>query len=147
MKHMDNELSEQEHLKLAVHLEACAACSEDFSAYSEMLDEFEIANHLLAAPEGFEQAVMTQIATLAPEQKKSRNETVLAAAIGALSACLGLLVIFGHVPQMERLFYELPLILDGLTDAIAQYGLVMFLVVAAGILLQGMLRKRRLAKK
>jgi len=147
IKQMDDELSEQEFLKLAQHLEECECCKEDYAVYNEMLADFEGMDNLIAAPIGFEQGVMAQIADLAPEMKKSRNETILAAVIGALSAMVGLLLFFGRAQIVERWFSEIPAVLNGVGQATAQYGFVMFAVVTVVLLFQSKVWKRKVVKK
>jgi len=70
MKYMDGTLSEAEEARLKKHMDSCAACAEDFAAYSEILQGFDSVE-LVETPADFAPAVMAQISSLnlyAPKQ-------------------------------------------------------------------------------
>ena len=141
MKHMDGELGAEDYNKLQEHLAACATCAEDFSSYSEILTEFEDTTCLLVAPNGLEQAVMTKIECLEPQESHRKNGAVIVALIiGALSVLLGALVLFFCTQRIENILLELPHAIDSAVSLVARNGYLLFLVASALIVSQAIIR-------
>jgi len=63
MHYMDGILKPAEEADLKEHMESCAECFEDFTAYSEILQGFNNME-IVEAPADFAPAVMAKIATL-----------------------------------------------------------------------------------
>ena len=148
MKHVDNELDAEDYIKLQEHLIICANCAENFASYSAIFTEFEDTNCLLAAPSGLEQAVMTKIVCLEPEESRSKNGAIIIALIiGGLSVLLGSFVLFVGTPNIENILLELPYTIDGAMNIVAQNGYLFFLVASALIVSQAIIRGRIAFKK
>jgi predicted anti-sigma-YlaC factor YlaD len=90
MKYMDGTLSEREAAALNAHLAECEACREDFKLYDVILADFA-DEALLAAPEGFEEAVMAKIDALTDVEHKaeSRLDSLILAVWGTFSVLMG----------------------------------------------------------
>ena len=69
IKYIDSCLSEEDRKKLDSHLEECKPCKKDFSAYSEIMKEFEL-NELTKAPLDFTEQVMLKVSEIEPKWLK-----------------------------------------------------------------------------
>ena len=50
--YLDRELSEQERLEVAQHLEVCAVCAPEFTIEREVLDDIRMKLRRIRVPEG-----------------------------------------------------------------------------------------------
>ena len=90
MKYMDSVMTEEEAMRLGVHIESCASCKEAFSIYDMMMDDF-LDLELIEAPDGFELQVMEKINELPLVSEKIKNSVDNATTLvwGTFSVLLG----------------------------------------------------------
>lgn len=110
MKYMDNELTDGEFATLNQHIAKCAACKEEFEAYTDMLQGFEKFEEL-SAPEHFVHNVMSRVATLGIYETQKAvpkiSNLLIYVGVAALAfAILMVMVIGAFGGQIITLFYH-----------------------------------------
>lgn len=90
MLYMDGILDEFDEMNLKKHIEVCEGCAEDFEAYSEILQSFDLDKmEIIEAPADFAPAVMRKVVELNLYAPKARvADALLFAAWTALIAVL-----------------------------------------------------------
>jgi len=93
MKYMDGAISEPEAERLHKHIAQCEDCKADFLVYDEIVSGFSTLDET-PAPDGFTEAVMTKIESLATESASAKAavtaDNILVTVWGVFSVLFGL---------------------------------------------------------